>query len=130
MLTRPERRRRARPPVLPGLFDAPTRAQANTARDRAITAVTAHAEATRQGFLEAARDFIRRYLAAHGPTRGELLTVECKNAGIVPPDDRAFGPVYLSLVRRREIEPAGEVRRERGHGTAGGHIYRLMESRR
>lgn len=59
---------------------------------------------------------------------GEFLVMRCRRAGIVPPkqmDDRAFGPVFMRLARRGLIEKVGTVRRERGHGTAGGNVWAL-----
>lgn len=98
----------------------------NQQRDEALRRVAERAEAARRGFLEAARTFVRRYLAEHGATSGEVLTLACKKAGIAPHDDRAFGPVYLGLVRDGVIEKVGTVRRERGHGTAGGNVWSLV----
>jgi hypothetical protein len=112
-------------PVIPGLFDVPTVAQTNAERDRAVQRVAQHAEEHAPGFQERAETFVLAYLDHHGPTAGEVLTLACKAAGIVPHDDRAFGPVYLALSRRKQIEACGFVRRERGHGTAGGNIWKL-----
>jgi len=92
-------------------------------RDAALERVEAKAERTRGGFTKEARHFVLDYLATHGPTSGEKLTAACKAAGIVPHDDRAFGAVYMGLVRAGLIVKVGTVRRERGHGTAGGNIW-------
>lgn len=101
----------------------------NQLRDDAIARVTARAEAARPGFVDEACAWVLDYLADCGPTSGEHLTAYCKARGIRPPDDRAFGAVYLRLVKQGRIEPCGTVRRERGHGTAGGRIWRLTVSR-
>jgi hypothetical protein len=106
--------------VQPSLFD---QSAVNAARDKAMTAVGEKAERARPSFAEAAQAFVLRYLREHGPTPGEVLTLKCKLAGIVPHDDRAFGPVYFALSRRKQIVKVGEVRRERGHGTAGGTVW-------
>ena len=47
---------------------------------------------------------------------GENITDACKAAGIVPHEDRAFGPVYLALARQGAIVRVGYMARRRGHG--------------
>lgn len=94
-------------------------------RDEAIARVAKRAETERKGFVRDAQLFVRGYLLQFGPTSGEVMTEACKEAGIVPHDDRAFGAVYLGLARRREIVKVGTVPREKGNGTAGGNIWRL-----
>ena len=47
---------------------------------------------------------------------GEDITDACKAAGIVPHEDRAFGPVYLALARQGAIVRVGYMARRRGHG--------------
>lgn len=111
-------RRKPRDPILP-LFD-----RVNAARDDAMQRVAQRAEGGHPDFLETARAYVLTYLASHGPTAAEVLTLACKRAGICPHDDRAFGPVYFGLARRGVIVKAGSVRRERGHGTAGGNVWR------
>lgn len=98
----------------------------NRQRDQAISRVSQHAEDTAPGFGERAQAFVLDYLKKHGPTPGEDLTLHCKHAGIVPGDDRAFGSVYMTLARRGLIVKVGSVRRERGHGTAGGNVWSLV----
>lgn len=95
------------------------------ARDAALDAVEAAAERARRMFAADAGAFVVRYLQIHGPTAGEVLTCRCREGGIVPHDDRAFGPVYMRLARLKVIEKVGSVRRERGHGTAGGNVWAL-----
>jgi hypothetical protein len=95
----------------------------NALRDEAMQRVGQNAEDKRPYFADAAAAFILRYLDAHGATSGEELTLACKEAGIVPHDDRAFGPVYMVLARRKKIVKVGSVRRSRGHGTAGGNVW-------
>lgn len=109
---------------------APTiRERTNTARDRALQRVAQTAEDRHPGFGPRAAAVIVAHLEQHGPTPGERLTEACKAAGIVPDDDRAFGPVYMGLVRRGQIEKVGTVRRERGHGTAGGNVWAIRGAR-
>lgn len=120
----------------PSLFDAlqldtlqqvaDRQAVVNRQRDDAMRQIAQHAEERRQDFARQARVYIVQYLEAHGPTAGEVLTAACKAAGIRPHDDRAFGPVYMTLARRGVIEKVGSVRRELGHGTAGGNIWGLV----
>jgi hypothetical protein len=105
-------------------FDAPlpTRSQANRARDVGMQQVMQHAEERKQFFGIQAQMFILAFLT-YGPASGEVLTSECKKAGIVPHDDRAFGPVYMRLLKQGLIQKVGECRRLRGHNTSGGSIY-------
>lgn len=111
------------------LFDshrAPSpRRSVNRQRDEAMARVAQRAEARRRQFLEDAQVFAIAYLKEHGATSGEALSSACKAAGIVPHDDRAFGPVYFRLSQAGVIEKVGTVRRERGHGTAGGNVWAL-----
>ncbi len=97
----------------------------NEARDTAMGVVGAHAEERHAGFAVAAEAFVLNYLRS-GAASSEALTLACKAAGIVPHDDRAFGPVYMRLARRRQIVKVDSCRRERGHGTAGGNVWGLV----
>ena len=108
----------------------PPRKAVDAARDKAMGQIGSAAELRSPGFHEAARSFVLAYLARHGPTAGEILTLRCRDAGIRPHDDRAFGPVYFSLARERRIERVGAIRRERGHGTAGGSVWALASGAR
>ena len=76
-------------------------------------------------FRDAAKAFVLTYLKLHGATAGEVLTEACCQAGIVPHDTRAFGPIYMTLARQGVIEKCGSVARRLGHGTAGGNIWRV-----
>ena len=84
------------------------------------------AENAEPGFTERAADWIIWYLKARGPTPGEMLTDLCKAHGIKPPDDRAFGPVFKSLLHRGEITQAGWCERRKGHGTGGGRVWEAV----
>ena len=115
----------------PSLWDAPVvrpAAQVDQLRDRAIERVAQAAEDRAPGFLDRARAFVVAYLESYGPTSGEVLTLQCRQAGIIPHDDRAFGPVYSVLARRGVIEKVGTIRRERGHGTAGGNVWAIRRT--
>lgn len=92
-------------------------------RDAAVRRVVQHAEDQAPGFGVRAAAFILDYLRRHGPTSGEALTLACKAAGIAAHDDRAFGGVYMGLSRRGQIVKVGEVKRARGHNTAGGSVW-------
>ena len=77
-------------------------------------------------FRAKAATFIATYLDQHGPTAGEVLVNECKDAGVRPPlqmDDRAFGPVFLRLSHRKVIRVCGQVPRLKGHLTGGGNVW-------
>ena len=91
-------------------------------RDAAIRRVSDHAGPT---FKAQAMRYVVGHLKIHGEASGEDITDACKAAGIVPHDDRAFGSVFQSLVRDGLIECAGFCLRKKGHGTAGGRIWRV-----
>jgi len=101
----------------------PDRATVRALRDDAMTRVESKAERVHPAFADEARAFVLRYLREHGPTDAERLSIACKRAGIVPHDDRAFGPVYFNLARKGLIAKVGSARRTRGHGTAGGNVW-------
>lgn len=102
-----------------------TLADALKARDEAMQRVEENAEVISPDFSENAQRFILEYLLQHGESSGETLTNACLKAGIKPHDDRAFGPVYMKLSRAGRIEKAGMCVRKKGHGTAGGNIWKL-----
>lgn len=78
------------------------------------------------GFSERALEHIRKSMLdvpASATLRGEDIVNGAKLAGIRPPDDRAFGPVFAKAIREGLIEPVGFAPRVKGHGTAGGRVY-------
>jgi hypothetical protein len=84
------------------------------------------AAAERRGWdrAEASR-LVLAALRQRGPTAGEVL-VDLVRAALAPPhDDRAFGAVFGRLARERRIVKAGFAQRRKGHGTAGGVLWRL-----
>jgi hypothetical protein len=83
------------------------------------------ADRAAEDFRERAKAFAVRYLQVHGPSSSEVITDAAKAAGITPPDDRAFGPVYAALAKKGQIEFAGWCARVKGHGTAGGRLWRV-----
>ena len=115
-------------PTLPGLDLPPVPAVspmelARRQRDRVVADLEKRAG---EAFRLAAATFIERYLVQHGPTAGEVLVNECKDAGIRPPngmDDRAFGPVFLRLSMRKVIRVCGSVPRLKGHAMGGGNVW-------
>lgn len=98
---------------------------ARKAGDRAGNLAADKAEREANGFRERATAFVLGYLQQHGVSSGELITDAAKLAGIKPPDDRAFGPVYKSLALRGLIAQAGWCLRRKGNCTGGGRLWRL-----
>jgi len=74
-------------------------------------------------FRAKALDFIVAYIRQQGEARGEDATNAAVLAGIKPRDQRAFGPVYKTAIKRGLIRVVGYVPRVRGHGSAGGKMY-------
>lgn len=110
-------------------FDAQTLTASTAARDkwqRERDAALAQVERNAgKAFAELARAFVLDYLERQVQASGEAITEACKRAGIRPHDDRAFGPVYMALSRAGKIEKCGSAIRQRGHGCAGGNLWRL-----
>lgn len=98
--------------------------QAIAERDAAIEQVSKTAG---ERFKIMAYDFVIWYLEQHGPTPGETITDACKQAGIVPRDDRAFGAVFIRLSKRGIIHKVGTCVRRKGHATSGGNVWGLTE---
>lgn len=101
-------------------------ARARAAGDEAGERAAKRAERQDAAFRDRAAVFVTDYLRAHSTASSEDITDAAKCAGIVPPDDRAFGPVYASLARRGRIAFAGYCVRRKGHGTAGGRLWSLV----
>lgn len=106
-------------------FQGVTDVNFQAARGTAIDRVKAKAGSA---FFQEASAIVLEHLSHHGPTSSEALTDECKRRGVIPHDDRAFGPVYLSLLQRQMIEPCGTTHRTKGHGTSGGRIWKIFSS--
>lgn len=98
------------------------RATGRAAGDRA----QARAERSDPSFSDRAKAYILACLADGAEISGEALTNACKAAGIVPPDDRAFGPVYASLAKTGQIRCVRFCLRAKGNGTAGGRVWRVV----
>jgi hypothetical protein len=74
-------------------------------------------------FRAKALEFIVAYIRQQGTASGENATLAAVLAGIKPDDQRAFGPVYQTAIRRGLIRVVGYVPRVRGHGSMGGKLY-------
>ena len=107
-----------------GVSDSPS---IQTAFDLGEEGMARVARNAGRDFHEKAFAFILTYLQENRPTPGEDVTDACKDAGIVPHDDRAFGPVYMQLLRERAIESTGEKPRRKGHGAPGCRIWKATE---
>ena len=109
------------------LFQPASMRAAMVERDKAMQRVEARAERVDVRFPVKAQNFVICYLSDHwrGEASSEEITDAAKKAGIIPPDDRAFGPVFMTLVRAEVIEKSGICARRKGHGTSGGNIWRL-----
>jgi hypothetical protein len=96
------------------------------AREQAIVKPARRAQQSDPTFTERAKACMIDTLNKHGQCSGEVLINECKLAGIVPHDDRAFGAPVLSLLRNHKIRRVAYCARSKGHGTQGGSIYALV----
>lgn len=59
---------------------------------------------------------------------GEELVDHCQRIGLVPHDSRAFGSVFQSLARDKQIVSVGFAARRKGHGTAGARLWRYTSA--
>ena len=99
------------------LFD-----DARRKRDEGMDRVERNAGAT---FSDKAQVFIVDYLVNNPPTSCEVIVNACKEAGISPHNDHAFGPVFLKLLRGGRIRKAGLTRRFKGHCAPGANIWTI-----
>lgn len=104
-------------------FETPSLPMARKLGDVGMARALEHAESDEPGFRERAQEFVLAYLAEHGLSSGELITDACKLAGIIPDEDRAFGPIYSKLLRLNKIRVVGLVPRRKGHGSLGAKLY-------
>jgi hypothetical protein len=91
----------------------------------AAEACAAKAERTTRYSRTVAAAAVLEVLADGVARSGEQLVDHCQRLGIVPHDSRAFGAVFGKLKRDGLIEEAGFVARAKGHGTAGGRLWRI-----
>jgi hypothetical protein len=75
---------------------------------------------------DGARKFIVSQLVRHGQMSGEALVDAAKAHGYRPGEDRAFGSIFSTLVRRNLIRCVGFCERTKGHGTAGGRMWAVV----
>jgi len=93
-------------------------------------ACLAKAERTTSFYADAARAAILELLADGVARSGEQLVDHCQRLGMVPHDARAFGAVIGTLARRGLIKAVGFVARAKGHGTAGGRLWKASSASR
>ena len=117
-----------------GLFSGPAPSpvqRARSERDRVLAELERKAGAA---FRQRAADCILAELAQWGDlgSSGERLVSVCREAGIEPVkgDDRAFGPVFGALSKRRQIVKIRSVPRLRGNLTSGGNLWALASALR
>ena len=91
------------------------------ARDTAMARVRRNAG---EDFAARARSFALEWMRGKGEVSGEDITDATKAAGIIPHQDRAFGPIYSGLAREGRIVRTGYAPRRRGHGSPG-PVWRL-----
>jgi hypothetical protein len=96
-------------------------------RDDGMEEVLENSERSIPDFKDRATTFVLSYLNRQIRAPGEEITNACKAAGIIPHDDRAFGPIYYSLAKQGLIFKTGTCLRLRGHGTTGGNIWELRQ---
>ena len=81
---------------------------------------------TAPGFSDRLAAYFYAVLLSRGPQTGEQLTDAACEAGLVPGDARCCGRAFQVLLTiGAEIVPGVVVPRRRGHGTAGGRLYRV-----
>lgn len=88
--------------------------------------VAVYHEKVSSTFTKTASLFVIQYLAK-GPATAEELTDACKDAGVCPEDDRAFGAVYARLSHKGVIHKVGHALRSKGHNTTGGNVWALKQ---
>ena len=79
----------------------------------------------KQSFVALAKDFIVRHLERVDKASGETIVSTAKTSGLVPENDKSFGPAFRSLSVKGVIQKCGTCRRQKGHRSSGGHIWKL-----
>lgn len=87
----------------------------------------AKAERNDPEFSAKAEKAILDHLRVVGQASGEVLTDVAMAHGARPHDARAFGGVFQSMSRRGLIRTVGFCMRTKGHGTAGGRIWGIVQ---
>jgi hypothetical protein len=98
--------------------------EAGKAASEACTAKALRSDPT---FVQKAQEAILAHLRVVGSASGETLTNVAIAHGARPHDQRAFGSVFSGLSKKHLIRTVGFCMREKGHGTAGGRIWRLCK---
>jgi hypothetical protein len=94
----------------------------------AAEACTAKAEQVTAFDAARARAAVLELLADGQARSGEAIVDHCQRLGLVPHDARAFGAVFGKLRRMELIEVVGYVERAKGHGTAGGRLWKATSA--
>lgn len=79
--------------------------------------------------VEHACVFVRGVLAEYGRSKGEDIVdraAATSRRDLTPHDTRAWGQVFATLVRRKQIRCVGYCERRKGNGTAGGRVWELV----
>lgn len=100
-------------------FSSPTLAEARASRDVGMERVADKAEREEPCFAARAYAELVHYSTLHAEFSGEDATDAIKAAGIVPHNDKAFGPIYMAAARNGLIRRIGFVPRRKGHGSPG-----------
>jgi len=100
--------------------------KAREARDKGMKQVLKNAENKGWNGDEAERFIIHR-LSQPGyiGETGETIVNAAKQVGIIPHNDKAFGPIFSRLVRRGTIKKDGYRPRTKGHAAPGAVIWVL-----
>ncbi len=113
--------------TMDAINDTPLFAAARRAGEAAGEACMAKAEQVAAFDADRARAAVLDLLADGQARSGEEIVDHCQRLGLVPHDARAFGPVFGTLRRLELIEVVGYVARAKGHGTAGGRLWRAKK---
>lgn len=98
---------------------------ARDAGEQAAGACLAKAQRADPDFAEKAATAILAHLRAVGSASGEVLTDVAIAHGARCHDQRAFGAVFASLLRKNKVFVLGYAPRTKGHGCMGAKIYAL-----
>ena len=101
---------------------------AREAGEQAAAHCLAKAERSDPEFVSKATAAILAHLRASGQASGEELVDVAIAHGAHCPDQRAFGAVFASLSRKQLIRTVGFCMRAKGHSTAGGRIWEIVNA--
>jgi hypothetical protein len=100
--------------------------QAIEAGQQGMTRAAKRAQAADPMFAAKAENAILSHLRANGPCSGEALTDIARAHGARAKDDRAMGPVFQKLLRKKLVFVMGYAPRAKGHGCMGAKVYALQ----